>query len=78
MSDDTTNDAVPEAGAAPVTPKKKALAVFNSTILDLWREKGGYFEAEAQRRAYAAASRVTWDGEFHRSDIGWRAIDRES
>ena len=32
--------------------------------------------AEAQRRAYAAASRVTWDGEFHRSDIGWRAIDR--
>ncbi len=32
-----------------ITPKKKALAVFNSTILDLWREKGGYFEAEAKR-----------------------------
>jgi len=32
--------------------------------------------AEAQQRAYAAASQITWDGEFHRSDIGWRAINR--
>ena len=34
--------------------------------------------AEAQRRAYTAAANIQWDGEFHRSDIGWRAIARES
>lgn len=33
--------------------------------------------AEAQREAYAAVSGIAWDGEFHRSDIGWRAIARE-
>ncbi|HPO25718.1 MAG TPA: phosphoribosylglycinamide synthetase C domain-containing protein, partial [Arenimonas sp.] len=33
--------------------------------------------ADAQKRAYEAASHITWNGEFHRSDIGWRAIDRE-
>ncbi len=32
---------------------------------------------EAQQRAYAALSSIHWDGEFHRSDIGWRAIERE-
>ena len=32
---------------------------------------------EAQQRAYAAAAQISWDGEFHRSDIGWRAIARE-
>jgi phosphoribosylamine--glycine ligase len=32
---------------------------------------------DAQERAYAALSQVAWDGEFHRSDIGWRAIARE-
>jgi phosphoribosylamine---glycine ligase len=32
---------------------------------------------EAQQRAYAAAAKISWDGEFHRSDIGWRAIARE-
>jgi len=32
--------------------------------------------AEAQRDAYAAVSTIAWDGEFHRSDIGWRAIAR--
>ena len=32
---------------------------------------------DAQERAYAALSLVAWDGEFHRSDIGWRAIARE-
>jgi phosphoribosylamine---glycine ligase len=31
--------------------------------------------ADAQRRAYATLGTVGWDGEFHRSDIGWRAID---
>ena len=34
--------------------------------------------ADAQRRAYAVVQAVGWDGEFHRTDIGWRAIARES
>ena len=33
--------------------------------------------AEAQRAAYAAMAGIGWDGEFHRHDIGWRAIARE-
>jgi phosphoribosylamine--glycine ligase len=33
--------------------------------------------AEAQQRAYAAVATIHWDGEFHRKDIGWRAIARE-
>ena len=33
--------------------------------------------ADAQRLAYAAVARIFWDGEFHRADIGWRAIERE-
>lgn len=33
--------------------------------------------AEAQRRAYALAKRVTWDGVYYRTDIGYRAIARE-
>ena len=32
---------------------------------------------EAQRAAYAAVAKIGWDGEFHRHDIGWRAIARE-
>ena len=33
--------------------------------------------AEAQQRAYLAVANIDWDGEFHRHDIGWRAIARE-
>jgi len=33
--------------------------------------------ADAQHRAYTEVARITWPGEFHRSDIGWRAIGRE-
>jgi phosphoribosylamine---glycine ligase len=33
--------------------------------------------AQAQQHAYAAMQAIAWDGEFHRSDIGWRAIARE-
>lgn len=33
--------------------------------------------AEAQQRAYAVVAGISWDGEFHRHDIGWRAIERE-
>ena len=33
--------------------------------------------AEAQNAAYTLADQVSWLGEFHRRDIGWRAIERE-
>jgi phosphoribosylamine---glycine ligase len=33
--------------------------------------------AEAQQRAYAELAGISWHGEFHRHDIGWRAIARE-
>ena len=28
--------------------------------------------------AYAAVDTISWDGEFHRSDIGWRAVGRST
>jgi len=33
---------------------------------------------EAQARAYAAIARIRWPEGFYRSDIGWRAAERES
>lgn len=33
--------------------------------------------AEAQQRAYALAGKISWAGEYHRTDIGYRAIARE-
>jgi phosphoribosylamine---glycine ligase len=33
--------------------------------------------AEAHERAYAAVARIDWPGGFCRSDIGWRALQRE-
>ncbi len=33
--------------------------------------------SEAQRNAYAGVEAISWAHEFHRSDIGWRAIARE-
>ena len=33
--------------------------------------------ADAQARAYAEVAGISWPGEFHRHDIGWRAIARE-
>ncbi len=33
---------------------------------------------EAQRRAYAAIEKIDWPQGFCRSDIGWRAIEREA
>ena len=33
--------------------------------------------ADAQRRAYAGVDAISWANEFHRGDIGWRAIERE-
>jgi phosphoribosylamine--glycine ligase len=32
--------------------------------------------AEAQARAYAAVSLISWKGSFFRKDIGWRALNR--
>ena len=32
---------------------------------------------DAQRKAYAEVAGISWHGEFHRHDIGWRAIARE-
>ncbi len=29
---------------------------------------------EAQQNAYSAVSKISWDGEHHRTDIGWRAV----
>jgi phosphoribosylamine--glycine ligase len=31
----------------------------------------------ARDAAYAGVSKVTWDGAFYRTDIGYRAIQRE-
>ncbi len=33
---------------------------------------------DAQANAYAGVAKVTWANEFHRNDIGWRAIAREN
>ncbi len=33
--------------------------------------------SEAQERAYQLAKQVSWNGMFHRNDIGYRAIARE-
>ncbi len=33
--------------------------------------------SEAQRAAYRAVDRISWPGEYHRTDIGYRAIARE-
>ena len=32
---------------------------------------------DAQKHAYAGVARIHWANEFHRTDIGWRAIARE-
>ncbi|WP_313318219.1 phosphoribosylamine--glycine ligase [Stenotrophomonas sp.] len=33
--------------------------------------------SDAQKRAYAGVAKIHWANEFHRNDIGWRAIARE-
>ena len=34
--------------------------------------------AQAQEKAYRGVDQIHWQGAFHRRDIGWRAIDRDS
>jgi phosphoribosylamine--glycine ligase len=43
------------------------------TVCALGNDIGG-----AQRRAYAEVAKISWRGEFHRRDIGWRAIARRA
>ena len=31
--------------------------------------------AEARARAYEAIAKIDWPGGFHRTDIGWRALE---
>ena len=33
---------------------------------------------QARQRAYAAIDKIDWPGGFHRTDIGWRALEREA
>jgi phosphoribosylamine---glycine ligase len=33
--------------------------------------------AEARERAYGAIKKIDWPGGFYRTDIGWRALERE-
>jgi len=33
--------------------------------------------SEAQQKAYARVKQISWEGAFYRSDIGYRAIERE-
>jgi len=51
----------------------KTLAV-GGRVLDVTAT--GATIAEAQARAYAAVSRISWKGSFFRHDIGWRALKR--
>jgi phosphoribosylamine--glycine ligase len=37
----------------------------------------GQTVSEAQASAYALVQVVNWEGEYHRSDIGYRAVARE-
>ncbi len=37
----------------------------------------GQTVSEARERAYEAIGRIDWPGGFYRTDIGWRAVDRE-
>ena len=32
---------------------------------------------EAQRNSYKSVGKITWEDEFHRNDIGYRAIESE-
>ncbi|PKF51132.1 phosphoribosylamine--glycine ligase [Enterovibrio nigricans] len=34
--------------------------------------------SDAQKRAYELAAKISWNGMFHRDDIGYRAIEREN
>ncbi|ACM25675.1 phosphoribosylamine--glycine ligase [Agrobacterium rhizogenes] len=55
--------------------KDDALVATGGRVLNVTAT--GRTVSEAQKRAYALASKVEWENGFNRSDIGWQAIARE-
>ncbi|MBM7045108.1 MULTISPECIES: phosphoribosylamine--glycine ligase [Rhizobium] len=56
--------------------KDGALVATGGRVLNITAT--GKTVSEAQKRAYALASEVQWENGFYRSDIGWRAVERET
>jgi phosphoribosylamine--glycine ligase len=56
--------------------KDGALVATGGRVLNITAT--GKTVGEAQKRAYALASEVQWENGFYRSDIGWRAVERET
>ncbi|NLR95216.1 phosphoribosylamine--glycine ligase [Rhizobium sp. P38BS-XIX] len=56
--------------------KDGALVATGGRVLNITAT--GKTVGEAQKRAYELAGAVQWDNGFHRNDIGWRAIERET
>ncbi|MDE1994169.1 MAG: phosphoribosylamine--glycine ligase [Rhizobiaceae bacterium] len=69
---DTDGAKVFHAGTAL---KDGALVATGGRVLNVTAT--GKTVGEAHKRAYAVASQVKWENGFCRSDIGWRAIERE-
>jgi phosphoribosylamine--glycine ligase len=72
-------DAAEEAGALVFhagTALKDGNRIANGGRVLCVTAMGGTIAA-AQKAAYAAASRIDWPEGFCRSDIGWRAVERE-
>ncbi|WFU02633.1 phosphoribosylamine--glycine ligase [Rhizobium sp. CB3171] len=55
--------------------KDGALVATGGRVLNITAT--GKTVSDAQKRAYALAGEVQWKNGFNRSDIGWRAIERE-
>ncbi|MDX0423290.1 phosphoribosylamine--glycine ligase [Sinorhizobium medicae] len=79
---DTPIDALPEASAttkvfhAGTTMKDGRLVATGGRVLNVTAT--GKSVSEAKDAAYAAVRNVTWENGFHRNDIGWRAVARET
>lgn len=56
--------------------KDGALVATGGRVLNITAT--GKTVTEAQKRAYALAGQVRWENGFYRSDIGWRAVERET
>ena len=68
VEDSRTPDAANEAGASRL--RGEALRDRKGATL-------GETVGDAQKQAYALASKIKWEGSFYRSDIGYRAINRK-
>ncbi|MDX0428751.1 phosphoribosylamine--glycine ligase [Sinorhizobium medicae] len=79
---DTPIDALPEASAttkvfhAGTTMKDGRLVANGGRVLNVTAT--GKSVSVAKDAAYAAVRNVTWENGFHRNDIGWRAVARET